>query len=49
VQYVARAIADIKKLSLETVAEITSQNARLVFGIPSRKPSLIPGTPYLIA
>lgn len=33
VQYVARAIADIKKLSFETVAAVTSQNAKLFFGI----------------
>ncbi len=33
VQYTARAIADIKKLSFETVAAVTSQNARLLFGI----------------
>jgi TatD DNase family protein len=33
VQYVARAIADIKKLSFETVAEVTSENTRLLFGI----------------
>jgi len=39
VQYVARAIADIKKISFETVAEVTFQNACSVFGIPSRKPS----------
>lgn len=36
-QYVARAIADIKKISFETVAEVTFQNACSVFGIPSRK------------
>jgi len=34
VQYVARAIAEIKKLSFESVAAITSENARSVFGIP---------------
>jgi TatD DNase family protein len=39
VQYVARAIADIKKVSFETVAAETSDNARSVFGIPSPKPS----------
>jgi len=39
VQYVARAIAEIKKLDFETVAAVTSQNARSVFGIPSRNPS----------
>jgi TatD DNase family protein len=33
VQYVARAIADIKKLSFEQVAEVTSRNARLLFGV----------------
>jgi TatD DNase family protein len=33
VQYVARAIADIKNLSFETVAATTSENARLLFGI----------------
>jgi len=44
VQYVARAIAEIKKLDFETVAAVTSQNARSVFGIPSRKPSHKPGS-----
>jgi TatD DNase family protein len=39
VQYVARAIADIKKLSFEKVAEVTSQNACSVLSIPSRKPA----------
>ena len=33
VQYVARAIADIKKISFETVAAVTSENARSVFGV----------------
>jgi len=44
VQYVARAIAEIKKLDFETVAAVTSQNARSVFGIPSRNPSHKPGS-----
>jgi TatD DNase family protein len=39
VSYVARTIAEIKKLSFETVAEVTFQNACSVFGIPSRKAS----------
>ncbi len=33
VQYVARAIAEIKKIGFETVAAVTSENARLLFGI----------------
>jgi TatD DNase family protein len=36
VQYVARAIGEIKKISFETVAATTSDNARSVFGSPSR-------------
>jgi len=44
VQYVARAIADIKQVSFETVAAITSQNARSVFGIPSPNPSRKPAS-----
>jgi TatD DNase family protein len=39
VQYVAHAIAEIKKLSFEAVAEVTSRNACSVFSIPSRKPA----------
>ncbi len=33
VQYVARAIAEIKKVGFETVAAVTSENARLLFGV----------------
>jgi TatD DNase family protein len=39
VNYVAHTIAEIKKLSFETVAADTSENARSLFGIPSREPS----------
>ncbi len=38
VQYVARAIADIKKVDFETVAEVTSRNACSVFSVKEGTP-----------
>ncbi len=39
VQYVARAIGEIKKVGFETVAAVTSANARSLFSIPVGQPS----------